>query len=82
MFLFINFRKDISLPKQLQKAFCLEAEATRLAKAKVVLAEGEKEASINLRKAAEMMSKLICLYSQQVCLFLEINETIAIRIAN
>lgn len=44
--------KDIRLPKQLQRAMAAEAEATREAKAKIISADGERQASESLRSAA------------------------------
>ena len=44
--------KDVRVPEQLQRAMAAEAEATREAKAKVIAAEGEHEASRSLRQAA------------------------------
>lgn len=49
--------KDVRLPTQLQRAMAAEAEATREAKAKVIAAEGEQNASIALRQAAEIISQ-------------------------
>lgn len=47
--------KDVSLPKNMQRAMAAEAEASREAKANIIAAEGEKEASQNLREAAETL---------------------------
>ncbi|KAF6768033.1 hypothetical protein AHF37_09729 [Paragonimus kellicotti] len=44
--------KDVRLPIQLQRTLAAEAEATREAKAKVIAAQGEKDASRSLREAA------------------------------
>lgn len=44
--------KDVRLPVQLQRTLAAEAEATREAKAKVIAAQGEKEAARSLRLAA------------------------------
>ncbi|VDP36046.1 unnamed protein product [Schistosoma margrebowiei] len=44
--------KDVRLPLQLQRSMAAEAEATREAKAKIILALGEKEASTLLKSAA------------------------------
>ncbi|CAH8429133.1 unnamed protein product [Schistosoma curassoni] len=44
--------KDVHLPLQLQRSMAAEAEATREAKAKIILALGEKEASTLLKSAA------------------------------
>ena len=48
--------KDIRLPQQLQRAMAAEAEAAREAKAKVIAAEGEKNASVKLKEAADIMA--------------------------
>lgn len=52
-----NFRKDVSLPTQLQRAMAAEAEATREARAKVIAAEGEMKASRALRDAANVINE-------------------------
>ncbi|CAL8398985.1 unnamed protein product [Boreogadus saida] len=44
--------KDVKLPHQLQRAMAAEAEATREARAKVIAAEGEMNASRALKEAA------------------------------
>ena len=48
--------KDVRLPKKLQRAMAAEAEATREAKAKVIAAEGEKNASKGFKEAADVIS--------------------------
>nr|XP_039258338.1 mechanosensory protein 2-like [Styela clava] len=48
--------KDVRLPFQLQRAMAAEAEASREARAKVVAAEGEMNASRKLKEAADVMS--------------------------
>lgn len=48
--------KDVRLPFQLQRAMAAEAEASREAKAKVIAAEGEMNASRKLKEAADVMS--------------------------
>ncbi|XP_072180480.1 band 7 protein AGAP004871-like [Diadema setosum] len=48
--------KDVRLPVQLQRAMAAEAEATRDARAKIIAAEGEQNASRALREAAETIS--------------------------
>lgn len=48
--------KDVRLPIQLQRAMAAEAEATREAKAKVIAADGEMQASIKLKQAADILS--------------------------
>lgn len=47
--------KDVRLPKQLQKAMAAEAEASREARAKVLAAEGEHNASKALKEAADII---------------------------
>ncbi|XP_003387046.1 PREDICTED: erythrocyte band 7 integral membrane protein-like [Amphimedon queenslandica] len=49
--------KDVSLPQQLQRAMAAEAEASREARAKVISAEGEQNASRVLRDAANIMDE-------------------------
>ncbi|KAH3792004.1 hypothetical protein DPMN_145493 [Dreissena polymorpha] len=49
--------KDVRLPVQMQRAMAAEAEATRDARAKVILAEGEMKASRSLKEAADIMSQ-------------------------
>ena len=49
--------KDVRLPQQLQRAMAAEAEASREAKAKVIAAEGEMNASIKLKEAAEIIAQ-------------------------
>lgn len=49
--------KDVSLPQQLQRAMAAEAEASREARAKVISAEGEQNASRVLREAANIMDE-------------------------
>ena len=53
----MNYRKDVSLPVQMQRAMAAEAEASREARAKVIDAEGEQKASIALREAADTISQ-------------------------
>ena len=48
--------KDVRLPVQMQRAMAAEAEASREAKAKVIAAEGEMNASIKLKEAADVMA--------------------------
>merc|ERR1712011_11914 len=47
--------KDVIVPEQLQRAMAAEAEAAREARAKVIAAEGEHQASRALRQAAEVI---------------------------
>ncbi|KAM6431236.1 stomatin-like isoform 2-T2 [Liasis olivaceus] len=49
--------KDVKLPIQLQRAMAAEAEAAREARAKVIAAEGEMNASRALRGAAAIISE-------------------------
>jgi erythrocyte band 7 integral membrane protein len=49
--------KDVSLPVQMQRAMATEAEASREARAKVIAAEGEMKASLNLKEAADVIAK-------------------------
>lgn len=48
--------KDVRLPYQLQRTMASEAEASRGAKAKVLMAEGETNASRKLKEAADIMA--------------------------
>lgn len=47
--------KDVSLPRQMQKAMAAEAQAVREARAKVVAAEGEIKASQALQEASSIL---------------------------
>ena len=49
--------KDVRIPQTMQRSMAAIAEAEREAKAKVIAAEGEQEASKALRDAAEIMSE-------------------------
>lgn len=49
--------KDVKLPVQLQRAMAAEAEASREARAKVIAAEGEQNASRALKEAAEVIAE-------------------------
>merc|ERR1712121_111454 len=49
--------KDVRVPAQLMRAMAAEAEAAREARAKVIAAEGEHQASRALRHAAEIISE-------------------------
>ena len=55
---FVNLicRKDVRLPVQLQRAMAAEAEAGREARAKVIAAEGELNASKALKEASNVMA--------------------------
>jgi len=48
--------KDVRLPVSLQRAMAAEAEAAREAKAKIIAAEGEMNASKNLKEAADTIA--------------------------
>ncbi|XP_051866691.1 podocin [Pristis pectinata] len=48
--------KDVHLPAELQHSLAVEAEAHRKAKAKVIAAEAEKDASEALKTAADVLS--------------------------
>ncbi|XP_010772020.1 stomatin [Notothenia coriiceps] len=49
--------KDVKLPVQLQRAMAAEAEATREARAKVIAAEGEMNASRALKEASLVIAE-------------------------
>ncbi|XP_071797333.1 band 7 protein AGAP004871-like [Asterias amurensis] len=49
--------KDVRLPKQMQRAMAAEAEASREARAKVIAAEGEQNASRALKEAADIIAE-------------------------
>lgn len=49
--------KDIQLPENMQRAMAKEAEAERERRAKIVAAEGEKQAAKALGEAADLISK-------------------------
>jgi len=48
--------KDVRLPKQLQRSMAAEAEASRDARAKIIAAEGEMNASKSLKEAADVIA--------------------------
>ena len=48
--------KDVRLPVMMQRAMAAEAEADREARAKVVAAEGEKNAAVALKEASDTIS--------------------------
>jgi len=48
--------KDIQLPKEMQRAMALQAEAERERRAKVIAAEGEVQAASKLAQAAQMIA--------------------------
>ena len=49
--------KDVRVPEQLMRAMAAEAEADREAKAKVIAAEGEYNASKAIRQAADIINE-------------------------
>ncbi|OQR78565.1 erythrocyte band 7 integral membrane protein-like [Tropilaelaps mercedesae] len=49
--------KDVRLPVQMQRAMAAEAEASREARAKVIGADGEKQAARSLKEAADIISE-------------------------
>lgn len=68
--LYLNCRKDVRLPVQLQRAMAAEAEAAREARAKVIAAEGEMKASRALKEAADVIAESpAALQVNALCLF-------------
>lgn len=57
IFLISLYRKDISLPESLERSLASEAEALREARAKIISAEGELNASKALKEASDIMAK-------------------------
>ncbi|XP_033630592.1 stomatin-4-like [Asterias rubens] len=49
--------KDVRLPQQMQRVMAAEAEATRESNAKVIIAQGEQNASYALKEAADIISQ-------------------------
>src|SRR6202142_78681 len=49
--------KQVDLPDQMIRAIARQAEAERERRAKIIHAEGEAEAAVNLERAAEIMSR-------------------------
>jgi len=49
--------KDVELPEEMKRAMAKQAEAERERRAKVIHAEGEKDAAVNLAEAASILSK-------------------------
>jgi regulator of protease activity HflC (stomatin/prohibitin superfamily) len=49
--------KDVDLPQEMKRAIARQAEAERERRAKVINAEGELQAAVNLRKAAKLLSE-------------------------
>ena len=64
--------KDVRVPEQLMRAMAAEAEAAREARAKVIAAEGEHQASRALRHAAEIISDCPAALQVSLTFFLEI----------
>lgn len=59
---------NIKLPTSLERSLASEAEASREARAKIILAEGEAKASQALRDASEVMSQnQITLQVYRIC---------------
>lgn len=50
-------RKNISLPDSLERSLASEAEALREARAKIISAEGELNASRALKEASDVMAE-------------------------
>merc|ERR1711981_1063235 len=50
--------KDVRLPVQMQRAMAAEAEASRDARAKIIAAKGELDASKALKQAADVISRV------------------------
>lgn len=48
--------KQVDLPQEMQRAMGREAESERVRRAKVIAAEGEFQASVKLREAADLMA--------------------------
>ncbi|MBD3255122.1 MAG: slipin family protein [Candidatus Lokiarchaeota archaeon] len=49
--------QEIELPSDLKRAMAAQAEAEREKRAAIIGAEGEREAALNLQKAAELLAK-------------------------
>jgi regulator of protease activity HflC (stomatin/prohibitin superfamily) len=49
--------KDVQIPEQMQRAIAQQAEAERGRRAKVIIAEGELQASVKLAEAAGVLSR-------------------------
>jgi regulator of protease activity HflC (stomatin/prohibitin superfamily) len=49
--------KNVDLPQDMQRAMSKQAEAERERRAKIIHAEGEMLAAVNLEKAAETMAR-------------------------
>ena len=49
--------KNVLLPAQMQRAMAAEAESAREARAKVIAADGEKNAAVSLKEAADTINQ-------------------------
>jgi regulator of protease activity HflC (stomatin/prohibitin superfamily) len=49
--------KDVELPQSMQRVMARQAEADRERRAKIIHAEGEMQAAVQLRQAAEQMAQ-------------------------
>ncbi|CAG2219990.1 STOM [Mytilus edulis] len=53
----LKCKKEIKLPKEMERSMAAEAEAARQARAKVITAKGEQHASRAFKEAADIMSQ-------------------------
>jgi regulator of protease activity HflC (stomatin/prohibitin superfamily) len=49
--------KDVTLPESMKRSMSRQAEAERERRARVIIADGEKQAAVNLTEAADMMAE-------------------------
>ncbi len=49
--------KDVELPKEMQRAMAMQAEAERERRAKIIRADGEYQAAMKLKEAAEILAQ-------------------------
>ena len=63
--------KDVELPKEMQRAMASQAEAERDRRARIITADGEKQASQKLAEAADILNK------QEGGMFIRTLQTIA-----
>ncbi|WP_433035379.1 slipin family protein [Actinomycetospora sp. CA-053990] len=49
--------KDVTLPESMKRSMSRQAEAERERRARVIIADGEKQAALNLTEAADMMAE-------------------------
>ena len=63
--------KDVELPKEMQRAMASQAEAERDRRARIITADGEKQASQKLAEAADVLNK------QEGGMFIRTLQTIA-----